>query len=35
VRVRTAHESRLEHSRKLEIVDEAAAAANERPIFEP
>ena len=35
VRVRTAHESRLQHFRELEIVDEAAAAPKERPVLEP
>ena len=35
MRVRTAHESRLKHARKFEIVDETAATSKERLILEP
>ncbi len=35
VRVRAAHERCLERARKAQIVDEAAAAGEEGPVFDP
>lgn len=35
VRVRTPHKGRLEHARKLEIINETAATLKQRSILEP
>ena len=35
MRVRAAHEGRLQHARQPEVVDEAALALEQRLVFEP
>src|SRR5271165_7248227 len=35
MRVRTAHEGRLQHARKIQVVDEPAGACEQRTVLDP